>query len=161
MVVDLLPIIRANYSLNRYNLATAASLVNYEKLDVNPKEMRNAYLGDYSESWDKVIAYSDRDAELVMKLLLDLKLVDKYIAISTVSGTLLQDVVNLGQTKLIDNLIIREFRKHGRVMNMRPKLKMRMKMMVRLDILGEVYLNQRLVYMSTSSLWTIPVCFRR
>jgi DNA polymerase I len=57
-----------------------------------------------------------------MKLLLDLKLVDKYIAISTVSGTLLQDVVNLGQTKLIDNLIIREFRKHGRVMNMRPKI---------------------------------------
>jgi DNA polymerase I len=122
VVVDLLPIIRANYSLNRYNLATAASLVNYEKLDVSPKEMRNAYLGDYSESWDKVIAYSDRDAELVMKLLLDLKLVDKYIAISTVSGTLLQDVVNLGQTKLIDNLIIREFRKHGRVMNMRPKI---------------------------------------
>ena len=38
------------------------------------------------------------------------------------SGTLLQDVVNLGQTKLIDNLIIREFRKHGRVMNMRPKI---------------------------------------
>lgn len=122
VVVDLLPIIRANYSLNRYNLATAASLVNYEKLDVSPREMRNAYLGDYSESWDKVIAYSDRDAELVMKLLLDLKLVDKYIAISTVSGTLLQDVVNLGQTKLIDNLIIREFRKHGRVMNMRPKI---------------------------------------
>ena len=122
VVVDLLPIIRANYSLNRYNLATAASLVNYEKLDVSPKEMRNAYLGDYNESWDKVIAYSDRDAELVMKLLLDLKLVDKYIAISTVSGTLLQDVVNLGQTKLIDNLIIREFRKHGRVMNMRPKI---------------------------------------
>jgi DNA polymerase I len=44
VVVDLLPIIRANYSLNRYNLATAASLVNYEKLDVSPKEMRNAYL---------------------------------------------------------------------------------------------------------------------
>ena len=122
VVVDLLPIIRANYSLNRYNLATAASLVNYEKLDVSPKEMRNAYLGDYSESWDKVIAYSDRDAELVMKLLLDLKLIDKYIAISTVSGTLLQDVVNLGQTKLIDNLIIREFKKHGRIMNMRPKI---------------------------------------
>lgn len=122
VVVDLLPIIRANYSLNRYNLATAASLVNYEKLDVSPREMRNAYLGDYSESWDKVIAYSDRDAELVMKLLLDLKLVDKYIAISSVSGTLLQDVVNLGQTKLIDNLIIREFKKHGRVMNMRPKI---------------------------------------
>lgn len=122
VVVDLLPIIRANYSLNRYNLATAASLVNYEKLDVSPKEMRNAYLGDDNESWDKVIAYSDRDAELVMKLLLDLKLIDKYIAISTVSGTLLQDVVNLGQTKLIDNLIIREFKKHGRVMNMRPKI---------------------------------------
>ena len=122
VVVDLLPIIRANYSLNRYNLATAASLVNYEKLDVSPREMRNAYLGDDNESWDKVIAYSDRDAELVMRLLLDLKLIDKYIAISQVSGTLLQDVVNLGQTKLIDNLIIREFKKAGRVMNMRPKI---------------------------------------
>jgi len=122
VVVDLLPIIRANYSLNRYNLATAASLVNHEKLDVSPKEMRNAYLGEDEAAWDKVIAYSDRDAELVMKLLLDLKLIDKYIAISTASGTLLQDVVNLGQTKLIDNLIIREFKKHNRVMNLRPKL---------------------------------------
>ena len=122
VVVDLLPIIRANYSLNRYNLATAASLVNHKKLDVSPKEMRNAYLGEDEAAWDKVIAYSDRDAELVMKLLLDLKLIDKYIAISTASGTLLQDVVNLGQTKLIDNLIIREFKKHNRVMNLRPKL---------------------------------------
>ena len=122
VVVDLLPIIRANYSLNRYNLATAASLVNYEKLDVNPKEMRDAYIGDDQAAWDKTIAYSDRDAELVMRLLLDLKLIDKYIAISQVSGTLLQDVVNLGQTKLIDNLIIREFKKAGRVMNMRPKI---------------------------------------
>jgi len=122
VVVDLLPIIRANYSLNRYNLATAASLVNYEKLDVSPKEMRDAYIGDDQAAWDKTIAYSDRDAELVMRLLLDLKLIDKYIAISQVSGTLLQDVVNLGQTKLIDNLIIREFKKAGRVMNMRPKI---------------------------------------
>lgn len=120
VVVDLLPIIRANYSLNRYNLATSASLVNYEKLDVSPKEMRDAYLGDDQAAWDKTIAYSDRDAELVMKLLIDLKLIDKYVAISTVSGTLLQDVVNLGQTKLIDNLIIREFQKCGRVINVRP-----------------------------------------
>jgi len=122
VVVDLLPIIRANYSLNRYNLATAASLVNYEKLDISPKEMRDAYIRDDQAAWDKTIAYSDRDAELVMRLLLDLKLIDKYIAISQVSGTLLQDVVNLGQTKLIDNLIIREFKKAGRVMNMRPKI---------------------------------------
>ncbi len=120
VVVDLLPIIRANYSLTRYNLKTVSSLVNFEKLDVSMVDLRNGYISDDTALWDKVVAYSDRDAELVIMLLLNLKLIDKYIAISKASGTLLQEVVNLGQTKLIDNLIIREFKKHNRVMNMRP-----------------------------------------
>jgi len=127
VVVDLLPIIRKSYSLSQYTLREAAKLVNYEKLDTTPKEMRETYLngeGDNDNSngtsWDGVIAYSSRDAELVMKLMLDLKLIDKYVALSSISGALLQDTINSGQTTLIDAKLMRQFRKENRVMNMRP-----------------------------------------
>ena len=71
VVVDLLPLIRKGYSLPQYTLREAAKLVNYEKLDVSPQDMRKAYIGE--GDWDQVIHYSDRDAELVIKLILDLK----------------------------------------------------------------------------------------
>ena len=120
VVVDLLPLIRRNYSLSSYNLRTVASLVGLPKLDVSPSEMRKAYLSDDIAAWDEVVAYADRDAELVMHLLIDLKIIDKYIALSKASGAMLQDILNGGQTVLIDSLMFREFKKHNRIMNNRP-----------------------------------------
>lgn len=122
VVVDLLPIIRRNYSLPQYTLREAAKLVKHEKLDVSPKEMRDAYLGDDQAAWDKTIAYSDRDAELVMKLLIDLKLIDKYKALSEVSGLLLQDILNSGQTQMIEFMFMKKFLERNRVMNIRPHI---------------------------------------
>lgn len=73
-------------------------------------------------NWDSVIAYADRDAELVMKLMLDLKIVDKYAALSKASGLLLQDVINSGQSQMIEALLMRKFRENNRVMAMRPEI---------------------------------------
>jgi DNA polymerase I len=148
VVIDLLPIIRKNYSLNQYTLKEVAKLVKYEKLDMSPKEMREAYLnGDTAESrntinstrdtkerskntdtisnirnniWDSVCAYADRDAELVMRLILDLKIIDKYVALSKASGLLLQDVINGGQSGMIEALLMRKFKAENRVMSMQP-----------------------------------------
>lgn len=122
VVVDLLPIIRKNYSLPQYTLREAAKLVKKEKLDISPGEMRKSYFEDHSESWDRVVEYSDRDAELVMSLLLDLKLIDKYIALSETSGLLLQDVINSGQTQMIEFMFMKKFLIRDRVMNMRPHI---------------------------------------
>lgn len=132
VVVDLLPIIRKSYSLPQYTLRETAKLVKYEKLDVSPKEMREAYLNvicvsnnvndiDSISAWNRTIGYADRDAELVMKLMLDLKIVDKYVALSKASGLLLQDIINGGQSGMIEALLIRRFRAANRVMAMRPQ----------------------------------------
>ena len=77
VVVDLLPIIRANYSLNRYNLVRL-HLVNYENLMLAPRNEK-CYLGETRIL--KSDSVFDRDASS-HELLLDLKLIDKYIAIS-------------------------------------------------------------------------------
>ena len=87
--LDMLPIIRKNYSLKNYKLATAASLVNEEKLDVKPQEMRRLWMAHDA----KFLEYAKQDANITLKLLLDLKLLEKYIALSKATGLLLQDVL--------------------------------------------------------------------
>jgi DNA polymerase I len=55
-----------------------------------------------------------------MHMLLDLRLMDKYIALSRASGSLLQDVVNGGQSGMVENLLMRRFRERGRVVPPKP-----------------------------------------
>jgi DNA polymerase I len=53
-------------------------------------------------------------------LLLDLKLMDKYIALSRASGSLLQDIVNGGQSGMVENLLLRRFGERKRVVPPKP-----------------------------------------
>ncbi|NMC10609.1 MAG: DNA polymerase elongation subunit, partial [Methanothrix sp.] len=61
-----------------------------------------------------------RDAVLALHLLLDLRLMDKYIAMSRASGSLLQDIVNGGQSGMVENLLLRRFRERNRVIPPKP-----------------------------------------
>ena len=45
---------------------------------------------------------------------------DKYIALSRASGSLLQDIVNGGQSGMVENLLMRRFRERGRVVPPKP-----------------------------------------
>lgn len=120
VVVDLLPIIRASYSLKRYTLRNAAAeLLKMEKLDVDPKEIESLWK-DEGEGFRKLVSYARRDAELALHLLLDLRLIDKYIALSKASGLLLQDTVNGGQSGMIESLLLRRFKAHNRVVFPKP-----------------------------------------
>ncbi len=115
--VDVLKLIRRGYSLKQYNLKTAASLVSMEKGDVSVRDMRRLW-----ESKDPTfLEYAIQDARITMRLALDLKLLDKYIALSRLTGTLLFEVINGGQTKMIENLLLREFKRADRLMPMRPQ----------------------------------------
>lgn len=114
---DVLKIIRKSYSLKQYNLKTAASLVNMEKGDVAARDMRRLW----EEKDAKFLEYAIQDARITLKLVLDLKLMDKYIALSRLSGALLQDVIGGGQTRMIENLLLREFKAEDRLMPMRPQ----------------------------------------
>ncbi|SFM66098.1 DNA-directed DNA polymerase [Methanolobus profundi] len=120
VVVDALPLIRSQYSLKRYTLRNVAKeLLDSEKLDVAPSEMEE-YWNDSGERILKFIDYARRDSELAMELILKLRLLDKHIAISQVSGSILQEVVDGGQTSMVDNLLLREYGRADRVIPPKP-----------------------------------------
>ena len=120
IVVDLLPIIRSSYSLKQYTLRNAAAeLLKMEKYDVDPKEIESLW-ADGGEGLRRFISYSRRDANLAQRLLLDLRLMDKYIALSRASGALLQDIVNGGQSGMVENLLLRRFGEGNRVVPPKP-----------------------------------------
>jgi DNA polymerase I len=120
VVVDLLPIIRSSFSLKQYTLRNAAAeLLKMEKYEVDPKEIE-ALWAEGGPGLVRFISYARRDAVLALHLLLDLRLVDKYIALSQASGSLLQDIVNGGQSGMVENLLLRRFQKRGRVVPPKP-----------------------------------------
>jgi|WetSurMetagenome_2_1015567.scaffolds.fasta_scaffold04856_2 DNA polymerase, archaea type len=120
VVVDLLPIIRSSYSLKQYTLRNAAAeLLKMEKYDVDPKEIESLW-SEEGEGLRRFVSYSRRDAVLALHMLLDLRLMDKYIALSRASGSLLQDIVNGGQSGMVESLLMRRFRERGRVVPPKP-----------------------------------------
>lgn len=120
VVVDLLPIIRSSYSLKQYTLRNAAAeLLKMEKYDVDPKEIESLW-AEEGEGLRRFVSYSRRDAVLALHMLLDLRLMDKYIALSRASGSLLQDIVNGGQSGMVESLLMRRFRERGRVVPPKP-----------------------------------------
>jgi len=120
IAVDVLPLLRKEFSLKQYTLRNSAKeLLGTEKLDIPILEMED-YWKDNGEKLSKFIEYARRDSELALLFLLKLRLIDKYIALARVSGTLLQDILDGGQTQMVENLILREYMKHDRVLPVRP-----------------------------------------
>jgi DNA polymerase I len=120
IAVDVLPLLRREFSLKQYTLRNAAKeLLSSEKLEIPFLEMEN-YWNDNGEKLSKFIEYARRDSELALLFLLKLHLIDKYIALARVSGTLLQDILDGGQTQMVENLMLREYMRHDRVLPSRP-----------------------------------------
>jgi DNA polymerase I len=120
VVVDALPLVRRAFSLKQYTLrAVSKELLNREKLDVSPLEMEEYWL-DTGDKFKKFVDYSRRDAELALELILNLRLLDKYIALAQVSGSLLQEIVDGGQTSMVETLLLREFGLRDRVLLPKP-----------------------------------------
>ncbi|NPV61046.1 MAG: DNA polymerase elongation subunit [Methanotrichaceae archaeon] len=120
VVVDLLPIIRSSFSLKQYTLRNAAAeLLKMEKYDVDPKEIETLW-AEEGEGLRRFVSYARRDSVLAMHLLLDLRLMDKYVALARASGSLLQDIVNGGQSGMVENLLLRRFGEQKRVVPPKP-----------------------------------------
>ncbi len=116
IVVDTLPILRKTYSLRNYQLRTVAELVGMQKGDVAPGEIRRLWEAKDQRLFD----YARQDSLIVLRLLRDLKILNKYIELTKLSGQMLQDTISGGQSGMIESLLIREFRKEDRVMAMKP-----------------------------------------
>ncbi len=122
VAADALPLIKREFSLKQYPLEfTAKQLLNDEKLDMKPEEMRRIWLSA-NESIAKLVEYSRKDAQLALAFFLKLKLLDKYIALSRTSGMLLQDIIDSGQSQMIEMLLLRAFLLEKRVMPPKPEL---------------------------------------
>jgi len=123
VVLDLLPLIRKNYSYQNYTLRTVShELLKWDKIDLDIRDMKKFWLENTVESITKVVDYARRDAHLVLKLLEKTKLLDRFIAISKKTGLLLQDCINGGQTGKIDMLIMKKFILQNRVIAMKPEI---------------------------------------
>ena len=121
IVADVLPLVRRAYSIKQYTLKNVAkTLLDIEKFDVSLQQM-GEYWNDDGEKLAEFIEYARRDSVLALRLLLNLRLLDKYIALSQVSGALLQDVLDGGQSSMVENLMFREFKKRDRVIPPRPE----------------------------------------
>ncbi len=90
-------------------LAAMAKLVLGEKKeDVNPAEIDK----EWAEDKDKVIKYCTKDAELALKILQKIAVLEKGMDLATVSKLPLDDVVNGRTSTLIDSLLIRIADRH-------------------------------------------------
>lgn len=119
-IVDSFELVKKDFSLMRYTLGFVSDkLINEEKKDVKMSEIEKYWTGS-QENFEKLVDYSRQDSVLAMNLLLKLNLVYKYIALSKISGTLLQDTLNSGETTRIENFLLREFNKEGYVFPCRP-----------------------------------------
>ena len=120
VIVDSFELVKKDFSLKRYNLDTVArELLGEEKDPVKKSQIEKYWKGD-KEKLKLLFSYSRKDSVLALNLVLKLNLVDKYIALSKVSGTLLQDILDSGETVKIENLLLREFNKEGFILPCRP-----------------------------------------
>jgi DNA polymerase, archaea type len=120
MVVDSFEIIKKDYSLMRYSLDFVSKrLLNERKEDVRVHQIVKYWRGS-TEEYAKLVKYGLKDSVLAMMLLEKLNLIDKYVALSKVSGTLMQDAMSSGETTRIENYLLREFNKAGFVLPCRP-----------------------------------------
>ncbi|MBW1838921.1 MAG: DNA polymerase elongation subunit, partial [Deltaproteobacteria bacterium] len=118
--VDSFEIIKKDFSFMRYDLGTVSkNLLNDSKIPVKVSEMDGFWRGD-QEGFDRFVEYCKKDSTLAMDLVVKIRLMDKYIALSKISGTLIQDTLASGETQRIENFLLQEFNKRGFVFPCRP-----------------------------------------
>jgi DNA polymerase I len=83
--------------------AVSKMLLGEEKLDVDPKNMDSEWTNDR----EKVIRYCFKDAELALRILLEVGTVRKDMDLAAVSKLTIEDVMTSGSSQLADSLLIR------------------------------------------------------
>ncbi len=125
IVVDVFNIIKEAASkgvfrFKRYGLGDVSKeLLGEGKVDITHSEITKYWNGGERE-FKKLLEYAKKDSELTLRLLLEKNLLDKFIELSKVSGLLLQDVLESGESARIENLLLREFNKHDFLLPAKP-----------------------------------------
>jgi len=106
--------------LKRYGLGDVSEeLLGERKVDITHSEISKYWNGDRKKV-EKLLEYAERDAVLALKLLVQRQMLDKFIAISKVTGILLQDSLHCSESIRIENLLLKEFNKRDFVIPNKP-----------------------------------------
>ena len=106
--------------LKRYGLGDISKLVLGDgKIDIAHSEIKTHWAGN-GEQLKKLLDYSRKDAQLPMNILFKERMLDKFLEITKVSGILLQDAIDGGESTRIENLLLREFNERGYVIPCKP-----------------------------------------
>ncbi len=89
--------------------AVAMHLFGEGKLDVDRTNIDEEWRKDK----EKVIEYCKKDAELALRILMKIGIIDKYLDLATVTKFPLDDVIHSGTSTWVDSLLIREADRHG------------------------------------------------
>jgi DNA polymerase, archaea type len=122
VIVDAFEIIKRDpwVKFKRYDLDT----VSKEMLGIGKLEMPGNPLERMREMWNNrdahdLIEYSKRDAELVLRLIIEKRLLDKFFEVAKVCGLLMQDCLG-GQSQRHEFRLIKEFYKRNYMMPCKP-----------------------------------------
>ena len=118
VVVDTFEIFRRDpwVKFKRYDLSTISKAM----LGIGKVDLGGNYIEKVRDAWNgnglqKFIKYSRRDAELVLRLVVEKNLLDKFFEISKISGLLLQDSLG-GQSQRHEFRLLTEFYKRKIIM---------------------------------------------
>jgi len=89
--------------------AVAKLVLGEEKLDVDPIKIDQ----EWAEDPDKVCRYCVKDAELALRILENIAVLEKNMDMATVSKLPLAEVMSSGASTLIDSILIREADRNG------------------------------------------------
>jgi len=89
--------------------AVARLLLGEEKHDVDPKKMDE----EWAQDKEKVMRYCAQDAQLALKVLEKVAILDRGMDLATVSKLPLDDVVSGTTSQLVDSILIREADREG------------------------------------------------
>ena len=121
VVVDPYQILKRdpNLRFSRYNLNTIAKeILGEQKDDVVAGDMYRLWNGTKADI-KKLVEYSRKDAILALMLVVDKRMLDKFIEISKISGTLLQDSLG-GQTIRIETMALHELKSRKIMFPVKP-----------------------------------------
>ncbi len=89
--------------------AVAMHLFGEGKLDVDRKNIDE----EWEKNRERVIEYCMKDAELALRILLKIDVIDKYLDLASVTKFPLDDVIHSGTSTWVDSLLIREADRNG------------------------------------------------
>lgn len=121
VIADSYELVKKDFALQRYGLDFVAdALLGEKKEDVRHSEIEKLWRGTEKE-YARLVEYCLKDSILAMNLIMKLNLMDKYKALSRVSGILLQDALSGGEATRIENYLLREFNQKGYVFPIKPE----------------------------------------